>query len=256
MTCRFFIPALIKNNSICAVGNEDLRASNRKYGCNRLKLHNVANAMRSCLMPTAPPERPRTWIKFLPANWNVALLLVVLVAALAVGLYGRFVGLGVWAFGVDEFYISRSIDNVLRTGLPKFLCGGFYTRGLTYQYVVALVRHFSVSPEYAGRVVSAVWSLVGLPAAYVIGRRLGGRTLGLMMVIILSASVWEIEMARFARMYAPYQSIFLWYLVFFLRYTVDRDRSALVPMVLLSIFGVFTWEGGAILGVANCYRRY
>ena len=99
--------------------------------------------------------------------------------------------------------------------------------------------------------VSAVWSLVGLPAAYLIGRRLGGRTLGLMMLIILLASVWEIEMARFARMYAPFQSIFLWYLVFFLRYTVDRERSALMPMVLLSILGVLTWEGGAMLGVAN-----
>jgi hypothetical protein len=203
------------------------------------------------VISTGSAERPRNWIKFLRADWSAGLLLVILIAALAVGLYGRFVGLGMWAFGVDEFYISRSIDNVLRTGLPRFLCGGFYTRGLTYQYVVALVRQFSLSPEFAGRVVSAVWSLVGLPAAYVIGRRLGGRTLGLMMVIILSASVWEIEMARFARMYAPFQSIFLWYLVFFLRYAVDRDRSALMPMVLLSILGVLTWEGGAILGLAN-----
>jgi hypothetical protein len=168
-----------------------------------------------------------------------------------VGLYGRFVGLGLWAFGVDEFYISRSIDNVLKTGLPRFDCGGFYTRGLTYQYAVALVRHFNLSPEFSSRVVSALWSLVGLPAAYLIGRRLGGRALGLMMLIILSASIWEIEMARFARMYAPFQTIFLWYLVYFLRYTVDRERSALIPMILLSILGVLTWEGGIMLGVAN-----
>ena len=200
-------------------------------------------------------ERPRNWIKFLRADWSTGCLLVILIAALAGGLYGRFADLGMWAFGVDEFYISRSIDNVLRTGLPRFLCGGFYTRGLAYQYLVALVRHFSLSPEFAGRVVSAVWSLTGLPAAYLIGRRLGGRTLGLMMVIILSASVWEIEMARFARMYAPFQSIFLWYLVFFLRYAVDRKRSALMPMVLLSILGVLTWEGGAIMGVATLRRR-
>ncbi len=203
------------------------------------------------MISTGSAEHRRSWIKFLRAHWSAGLLLVVLIAALAAGLYARFVGLGLWAFGVDEFYISRSIDNVLRTGLPRYLCGGFYTRGLTYQYVVAFVRQFGLTPEFAGRVVSAVWSLAGLPAAYVIGRRLGGRTLGLMMVIILSASVWEIEMARFARMYAPFQSIFLWYLVFFLRYTVDRDRSALLPMVILSILGVFTWEGGAIIGVAN-----
>ena len=193
----------------------------------------------------------RGWIRFLQAHWSEGCLLLVLIAALAAGLYGRFAGLGLWAFGVDEFYISRSIDNILRTGLPKFSCGGFYTRGIAYQYVVALVRQSSVSPEFAGRVVSAVWSLVGLPAAYLIGRRLGGRTLGLLMLIILSASVWEIEMARFARMYAPFQSIFLWYLVFFLRYSVDREKSALLPMILLSILGVLTWEGGALLGVAN-----
>ena len=186
-----------------------------------------------------------------PHRWVEGCLLGVLIVALVMGLYGRFAGLGLWAFGVDEFYISRSIDHVLNTGLPRFLCGGYYTRGLAYQYVVALVRHWSVSPEFAGRVVSAAWSLVGLPAAYLIGRRLGGRTLGLTLLIILSVSVWEIEMARFARMYAPFQSVFLWYLVFFLRYTVDRERSALIPMALLSILGVLTWEGGALLGLAN-----
>jgi hypothetical protein len=199
----------------------------------------------------ATAERPHRWIDLLRAHWSEVCLLGVLIGALAMGLYGRFAGLGLWAFGVDEFYISRSIDHILENGLPKFLCGGYYTRGLLYQYIVALVRHWSVSPEFAARVVSAAWSLAGLPAAYLIGRRLGGRTLGITLLIILSASVWEIEMARFARMYAPFQSVFLWYVVFFLRYAVDRERSALLPMVLLSILGVLTWEGGALLGFAN-----
>lgn len=199
----------------------------------------------------ASAERLRRWIQSVRTDWSAGCLLIVLIAALAIGLYGRFAGLGIWPFGVDEFYISRSIDQVLKTGLPRFLCGGLYTRGLTYQYLVALVRHFNLSPEFAGRLVSAVLSLAGLPAAYLIGRRLGGRTLGLVMLIVLSASIWEIEMARFARMYAPFQSIFLWYLVFFLRYTVDRERSALLPMVLLSVLGVLTWEGGVMMGVAN-----
>ena len=179
------------------------------------------------------------------------LLLAAAVAALLVGLYGRFVGLGIWPFGVDEFYISRSIDHIVRTGLPHFPCGGFYTRGLPYQYLVALIRLRGLSPELSARLVSATSSLVGLPAAYIVGRRLGGRALGLVIVITLSLSVWEIEMARFARMYAAYQAIFLWYLVYFLRYTVDRDRAALAPMVALSILGALTWEGGALLGVAN-----
>ena len=178
-------------------------------------------------------------------------LLLLLGVALAFGLYGRFVGIGLWPYGDDEFFIGRSIDHVLRTGLPRYPCGGFYTRGLSYQYLVALVRLGGFAPEFSGRLVSAVCSLIGLPAAYLIGRRIQGRALGLMMVIVLSVSVWQIEMARFARMYAPFQSVFLWYVVFFLRYSVDGERRALVPMVALSVLGVLTWEGGALLGVAN-----
>lgn len=184
-------------------------------------------------------------------SWQTSILLALLLAAIAMGLYGRFVGLGTWPLGVDEFYTARSIDNILRTGLPHFSCGGFYTRGLSYQYVVALVRSSGLSAELGGRLVSGFASLLGLPAAYLLGRRLQGRVLGLLLVTVLLVSVWEIEMARFARMYAPFQSIFLWYVVFFLRYTVDRDRGAIVPMVLLSLLGALTWEGGALLGVAN-----
>src|SRR6185437_12491961 len=184
-------------------------------------------------------------------QWTTVVLLLLLGLALIFGLYGRFVGLGLWPYGDDEFYMGRSIDHVLRTGLPRFPCGGFYTRGLSFQYLVALVRLGGFAPEFSGRVVSAVCSLIGLPAAYLIGRRIHGRALGLMVLIVLSLSVWEIEMARFARMYAPFQSIFLWYVVYFLRYSVDGDRRALVPMLALSVLGVLTWEGSALLGVAN-----
>jgi hypothetical protein len=178
-------------------------------------------------------------------------LIIVTIVAVTLGLYGRFKGLGKWPFGIDEFYISRSIDNVLRTGLPKFLCGGYYNRGVLYQYVVALLRLSGLPPEFAGRLVTALSSVAVLPAAYILGRRIHGRGVGLLVVIILALSVWEIEMARFARMYAPFQAVFTWYLVFFLRYVVDGDRKALVWMVILSLIGVMTWEGGALLGLAN-----
>ncbi len=190
-------------------------------------------------------------VQSVPRDWITRGLYIVLLAAVAAGLYARFAGLGKWSLGVDEYYISRSIDNILRTGLPRFSCGGFYIRGLTYQYAVAAVRLSALSPEFSARLVSALSSLIGLPAAFLIGRRLHSRAAGLLLVIVLSVSVWEIEMARFARMYAPFQSVFLWYLVYFLRYAVDRNRTSLIPMVLLSVLGVLTWEGGALLGVTN-----
>jgi Dolichyl-phosphate-mannose-protein mannosyltransferase len=182
-----------------------------------------------------------------------ARLLLVLVPAALIGLYGRFKGIGTWPLGVDEFYISRSVDHVLTNGLPVYPCGGYYTRGLLFQYLDAMLRMFGLSPEFAGRFIAAVCSLAVLPATYQLGKRVQGPLAGWLSVIILLVSIWEIEMARFARMYAPFQAVFAWYLVFFLRYAIDKNAAALRWMIGLSLVGVLTWEGGALLGVANIF---
>jgi hypothetical protein len=179
------------------------------------------------------------------------LLFIVVPASLLVGFYGRFKGIGTWPLSVDEFYTSRSIDHILQSGWPRFPCGGLYTRGILFQYVVAGLRRCGLSPEFAGRFVPALASLAALPAAYWVGRRTHGRLVGWLVVVILSLSIWEIEMARFLRMYAPFQAVFMWYLVFYLRYVVDGHKQALRWMIGLSIVGVLTWEGGALLGLAN-----
>lgn len=185
-----------------------------------------------------------------PATLRAFLLLIGIAAVLA-GLYGRFTGIGIWPLGVDEFYISRSVDNVLRSGLPQFACGGYYTRGLLFQYLVAGMRLTGLGPEFAGRLLAGLCSLAALPAAYVVAKRAAGPLCGYLTVIVLCVSVWEIEMARFARMYAPFQAVFAWYVVFYLRYCVDKNNRALLWMVGLSVLGVLTWEGGVLLGVAN-----
>jgi hypothetical protein len=181
------------------------------------------------------------------------LLLLAAAAATLAGLYGRFKGLGAWPLGVDEFYVSRSVDHILLTGLPGFPCGGYYTRGLLFQYLVAGLRLTGQSPEFSGRFLAALASLAVIPAGYLLGKRVQNSLTGWLTAIILLVSIWEIEMGRFGRMYAPFQAVFAWYLVFYLRYTVERQATALRWMIVLSIIGVLTWEGGALLGVANLF---
>ena len=188
----------------------------------------------------------------LPSSLRAPLGIIAALALLA-GLYGRFKGIGTWPLGVDEFYVSRSVDNILRSGLPGFSCGGYYTRGLLYQYVVAGIRLLGSSPEFAGRLVAGLSSLAVLPAAYLLGKRVDGPLVGWLAAILLCVSVWEIEMARFARMYAPFQAVFVWYTVCFLCYTVDRKNAALGWMAGLSVLGVLLWEGGVLLGFANIF---
>ncbi len=180
-----------------------------------------------------------------------AVLWALAAAALIGGVLARFKGLGNWPLGWDEYYLAQSIQFILHSGLPQYPCGGLYARGVLVQYLAALLQLAGLSAELAPRSIAAVCSLIALPAAYRIARRCGGTLVAVITIAVLAISVWEVEIGRFGRMYAPFQAIFLWYVVFFLQYTLDGRSRALVWMLILSVAGVLTWEGGALLGLVN-----
>lgn len=172
-------------------------------------------------------------------------------ASVAVGVYARFKGLGLASLEADEYYSIRSVQNVLRVGFPEYQCGGYYPRALAFQYLAALFSLAGLSPDVATRAVAAISSVIALPAVYLLASRAGGRVAGLAALAITAISAWEVELARFARMYAPFQAVFLWYLVCFVRLAVDRDQRATVPLLVWTVLGVLTWEGGVFLPLAN-----
>jgi hypothetical protein len=179
------------------------------------------------------------------------LLVLLAGVCIAAGTLARFWELGRWPLAIDEYYFAKSVQNVLHFGIPRFPCGGFYVRGLLLQYASAALQGLGLSAELAPRLLAAVSSLVALPAIYKIARRVGGEQVALLAIAILGLSVWEVEMSRFGRMYAPFQAIFLWYVVFFLKYVIDGERRAVAPMLVLSAMGFAVWEGGIFLVLTN-----
>jgi hypothetical protein len=188
------------------------------------------------------PSQPDAWFR------PLALLTA---GCVIVGALARFWGLGKWPLAIDEYYFAQSVQNLLHSGIPAFPCGGLYIRGLLLQYAAALLQLTGLSAELAPRLLAAIASLLTLPAVYLIGRRLGDRSVGLLVVAVLALSIWEVEIGRFGRMYSPFQAIFAWYAVFFLDYVIDRSRRALAPMILLSALSLGVWEGGVFLVLTN-----
>lgn len=186
-------------------------------------------------------------------------------AAFAIGVFVRFDGLGSWPLSVDEYYLTKSILSILDDGLPGFACGGYYIRGLLQQYVTSLLVS-AVSPiELAVRLYPVFFNLATIGLAYLLARRIGGVVVASLTVVILSLSVWEIEMARFARMYAPFQALFVAQILFWHR-TVTEGRPGNVDggvgsnvhsnadrdfkwMLLIAVAGVLTYKGAAFLAV-------
>lgn len=193
--------------------------------------------------------------QFTAEDPNRASVFFLLLAALAVafGFYGRFKGLEYAPVSVDEYYLSRAVDGILKYGYPAFDCGGIYQRGLGLQYLIALLRLTGLSPELSGRLLCACASLITLPAAYSIARRFMSANTALIALAVLSLSMWEIELARFGRMYAPFQAVFTLYVMYFLRYVVDREAKAMRSMLTLTIIGALMWEGAVFLALANFF---
>ncbi|MCP5328987.1 MAG: glycosyltransferase family 39 protein [Sinobacteraceae bacterium] len=178
-------------------------------------------------------------------GWSVTIVAVLL------GAYARLAGIGRPPLAEDEYYIVRAVEDILRTGLPAYDCGGFYIRGLLLQYSSAALASLGVALDTAPRLIAAISSLLTLPAAYLIARRSLGQLGSWLVLIVLAVSSWEVELGRFARMYAPFQAIFSWYVLYWLRYAVDRDQRALPGMVFLSVLSPLAWEGGVLVIASN-----
>lgn len=171
--------------------------------------------------------------------------------AVGAGLFFRFTGFYKWPLSVDEYYIYRSMAFVLESGLPQFPCGGYYPRGLLYQYLVAPLLLVGISPEAALRGVSIICNILMLPAAYLLARSIGGVRIAAAVLIVLAFSTWEIEMSRFGRMYAPFQMIFMWYVYHAYKLVSQHDLTRWRWLLALSIVGPLLWEGAIVLTLFN-----
>ena len=171
--------------------------------------------------------------------------------AVIIGIYIRLKGLGTWPLALDEYYIIKASENILEHGLPQFINGGYYERGLLMQYLIAPLLAFGVKAEFAGRIITVIANLVAIPALYLIAKRIGNQHIAAIVVVIFSLSIWEIEFARFARMYTPFQTIFIWYIYFALKDFEAKDFTNFKWLIFLSVLGVFIYEGSIFLALLN-----
>lgn len=182
------------------------------------------------------------------------LAVVAVVLATLFGLYARFRGIGTWPLADDEYHTTESVGNILKHGLPAFECGGYYVRGILYQYLLALLSFLPGTEQVTlFRSVTVLSNLLCLPPLYLMARRLGGSYVAMGAIVLFMLSVWEVEYARYIRMYAPFQAVFVWYLYFLFRILVDKDNSCFKWIYLLSIVSIFIYEAGIFLVLLNFF---
>ena len=177
---------------------------------------------------------------------------IFMACGVAIGIFFRFWGLGTSPLSVDEYYFSKSVYNILEKGIPLHEAGGgLYLRGLLQQYLSAGLLSLNAPMEWSLRLIPALCSIICIPAVYLIGKRMGGPILACGATFIFGPSLREIEFARFARMYAPFQALFLWHTYFLIDATVRGQRNSLIVAYGLSWISVYVYEASPFLLVLN-----
>jgi hypothetical protein len=110
---------------------------------------------------------------------------------------------------------------------------------------------FGASLEFAARFWPAVTSLLSIAAVWRIARLAGGIKTAVVATILASLSVWEIEFARFGRMYAPFQAVFLWYVYFQILHLVRGQSAARWAYLALSATSILIYAGASFLLAFN-----
>ncbi len=163
---------------------------------------------------------------------------IVLGGLMAVALALRWRYVQQVSFSVDEFNTIWAAMNVPRRGLPSFPSGNIYPHGFVFTYLVVpfVLGAFN---EMLVHVPGLILSLVTIPAAYWVGRKLFDARVGFFVAAILTIDPDCILWGGRVRMYGQLQLLTLLVVYFYYRglaHDRDRDRYLALGLVVVAIF--------------------
>ena len=149
-----------------------------------------------------------------------------------VGAWLRLANLGDLGFRWDEDLSGLAVQAILEKGYPELPSGMVYLRGGLSLYAMALSAQLFGYSELALRLPAALCGIALIPVAYLFARSLFGTTIGVITAAIVSVSIWDIELARYARMYAPFSLSYVVTILCIWKYRVEQES---LPGGLLAI---------------------
>jgi hypothetical protein len=184
------------------------------------------------------------------ANWAGRITIVMLIGCLAVGFWLRFRHLGDLGLVNDEGVQAQAVQRTLERGVPIFASGLFYTRGVPFLYAQAGTAKLFGLDEFSLRLPSVVFGTVTIWAAFLLGKMLYGPRVGLLTAAMMTFSVWEIEMSRFARFYTAFQFTYLVSLLCFYRWQVAGEKAYRPWFIVSAFLAIMMHDLGAMLAMS------
>jgi hypothetical protein len=154
---------------------------------------------------------------------------------LIVGFWLRIHNLGMLGLIVDEGHQALAVDGILKYGYPLVPSGIPYAWNILYIYIQSFVAFFFGVNEFSLRLPGVIFSVASIPMIYLFGRSLFNSKVGLLSAFLITFSVWEIEVSRYARAYAAYQFFYILSLFTFYKGFIKGEKlhQFLVPPIFI-----------------------
>ena len=173
----------------------------------------------------------------------------IIVLLIGVALLIRAPGLGKWCITSDEYFLSRSLSFIERSGLPQFPSGGYYVRGILLQYLMIIPVKIFPNREFALRLLPLIFGVLTVPMVYLFCKKFMSDLSSFLCSIILLLSSWHIEFSRFARFYSAFQLVFISFLYFLYTGYFEEKRRSKFLCWAFAVLSVFIFEGSIFLPV-------
>lgn len=185
---------------------------------------------------------------------------LLLIALTAVGFWLRVRNLGALGLELDEGHQALAVRGILEHGLPRVPSGDLYSRGWPFLYLEAAAAAVLGLSEFALRLPGVLFGTASIGMIYLLGARVFSRGVGLLAAAIFTFSIWEIEFARYARMYTAFQFAYLIALYNFYRGYVEGERTHQVLLPFAAAFAISLHALGVMLAtlfvIPFLLRRY
>jgi len=155
-------------------------------------------------------------------RWAVGLSLLTIVVW---GFFLRVYGAGVQSLWVDEGTSLTAALGILEDGTPHLLSGVSYWRAPLNTYLISAALFFGPNDELTARMPAILFGTASIIMAFLLGRRLGGTSVGIASAALVAFAEIEITWSRQARMYQQLQFFTLLTLYTYLMALQQRSRK-------------------------------
>jgi hypothetical protein len=174
---------------------------------------------------------------------EIVLLVVILTVAVLLRVY-KLGHLGLYG---DEDHTFFAVKNILEKGYPAMPSGMIYIRGIVHLALSTLSAFLFGLSEFSVRLPSVLASLAVISLLFLLAREVGGVRVGLVTSAIYALSAWDIEMARFARMYEVFLVLYLASTLAFYKGFIKGDKRYCVAAGILFVLTSATHALGIFL---------